>query len=109
MFINKVLDNLEDEKTIEQFNIKYDMRGDPEFIKHINNNLLGQTINTKQELIDYVKKLYKELTGVEMGTVDYALCRKFVKGNGMSDGLITDVVLRPDGFIDRLAKFYGLA
>lgn len=108
MFINKVLDNVQDEQTRQKFNIRYNLRGDPYFVEYINNNLLGKNFNTKQELIDYVKNLYMKLTGVEMGTVDYALAKDFIKGNGTSDGMITDVVLKPGGFIDKLAEYYGL-
>ena len=78
------------------------------FIEYINNAIIGEHFETKDDLIAFVKSLYYKLTGKEMKEGGYAFCPKFVKGEGMSDGIISDVVLKPDGMVDRLAKYIGL-
>ncbi|MBQ3496079.1 MAG: hypothetical protein IJA76_05305 [Clostridia bacterium] len=108
MYITRNLGDVKDEKVQEKFNIRYETRGDPDFIEYINNAIIGEHFETKDDLIAFVKSLYYKLTGKEMKEGGYAFCPKFVKGEGMSDGIISDVVLKPDGMVDRLAKYIGL-
>lgn len=104
----KLFHDVYDEKVQEKYNVKFGTRGDPDFIKYIIDNMVGREFLTKSQLVDFVKTLYFDLTGSEMREDSYALCREFQKGSGMSDGIISGKVLEKGGFIDTIAKFYGL-
>ena len=107
-FNNKLFENIEDKNTREKYNIRYGLRGDPSFIEAINEKIVGQTIDTKEELIAFVDSVYFNFTGKHIKQGEHAFAPALVKGSGMSDGYISDVVLDKGGFIDKIAEIYNL-
>lgn len=92
----------------QKFNLAWATRGDPPFWDYVNEKIVGREFETKEQFTNFIKDLYYELTGKEMTLDGYGKCKQFMKGAGMSDGIISGAPLRKGGAIDTIAKIYGL-
>ena len=107
MLIKEKID-VNDDNVKKQLNIKYSVNGDKLFIQFIADKIVGKNFNSKQELVNFVKDLYKQLTGKEFDFGKDAFAESLVTGRGMTDGVISDIIFEKDGFIDRLAERFNL-
>jgi len=106
----------EEEKSqslLKKYGVRYfwSVRGDASFWNEINKRIKGREINSEQELENFIKELFKELTGEEMLEGTYAFCKNFKSEEavGMSRGVISgDFWLGEDGAIHKLAEHFNL-
>lgn len=92
----------------KKYNLVWDTRGDPQFWDYVNEKIVGRELETKEQFANFIKDLYYDLTGKEMTLDGYATCKQFMKGAGMSDGVISGAPLKEGGAIDTIAKIYNL-